>query len=891
MRTLHLVGSPTATSPLIERSAELHEIENAVGDGGVVVVEAAAGLGKTALLEHAASRAADAGYLVRRAAPAPLERHFPYGVVRALLEAPLGTRLEDDGTDSTQFAHNVLWLCSELAAEQPLALIVDDAQWADRLSLEVLAYLARRVDDLPLLIIVATRECDPQLSLLGTATVLQPAPLTPRGAALLIGRPELALECHRVTGGNPWLLSELGADAISPEVTVSPSARAVVRRRLAELSPRDRGVAEALAVIGDGAAPHVAAAVAGVPIGELGPARDALSVAGLVTPDGTRFAHALIAAAILEELTPTARERLHREAARALIAVRADARLVASHLLECSPQSDPEVSEYLRAAAANAMDAGLPAAAASYLERALDERAPGDDRGRMLAELGTVAFDAGLPDSRRLLHEALPEVTDRDDRIDLLTRLASLNLVQPGDAGLVGLFDAELEGEADPDVRLAIEAARLDALLTVPERHAQRARLVAAIDLSRAADPLLQRVVLAHRAWVGIELGTAGAATGATLALEALEGGLLLADAHRRRAYAICARVLMAADHPEAGAVILAMRDEAVRRGSLRLRVAAAWYAAEHALRTGRVFDAETSARLALELVDEELNTFTGGAIEVLVCALAERGAFDEARSLLREYGLDGELGSLPWQISVRHARARLALAEGDYEAAHAEAVKTGTLRAAQGRPNPSLAPWRATAALALAHLGRRTEAATVADAELALAERFGAPLPIAGALHARAVAEPDPAARILLCERALAVVAGTPGSLESVRLRLELGSALAYMGQRVEARDALRPALADADAAGAVLLSERARRELVATGLRPRNAALEGTAALTPRQRQICELAALGKGNRAIASELFLSVKTVETHLAAGYRKLGVTDRAGLAAELAAAA
>jgi DNA-binding CsgD family transcriptional regulator len=347
----------------------------------------------------------------------------------------------------------------------------------------------------------------------------------------------------------------------------------------------------------------------------------------------------------------------------------------------------------------------------------------------------------------------------------------------------------------------------------------------------------------------------------------------------------------MAADHPEAGAVILAMRDEAVRRGSLRLRVAAAWYAAEHALRVGRVFDAETSARLALELVDEELNTFTGGAIEVLVRALAERGAFDEAREVLRTYGLDGALGSLPWQISVRHARARLALAEGDYEGAHAEAIKTGTLRSAQGRPNPSLAPWRATAALALAHLGRRDEAATVAEAELALAERFGAPLPIAGAFHARAVAEPDPAARVSLCERGLAVVAGTPGSLESVRLRLELGSALAYMGQRVEARDALRPALADSDACGAVLLSERARRELVATGLRPRNAALEGLSALTPRQRQICELAALGKGNRAIASELFLSVKTVETHLAAGYRKLGVSDRAGLAAELAAAA
>jgi DNA-binding CsgD family transcriptional regulator len=119
------------------------------------------------------------------------------------------------------------------------------------------------------------------------------------------------------------------------------------------------------------------------------------------------------------------------------------------------------------------------------------------------------------------------------------------------------------------------------------------------------------------------------------------------------------------------------------------------------------------------------------------------------------------------------------------------------------------------------------------------------------------------------------------------VRARLVLGSTLAHTGRRIEARDALRPALADADAAGAVLLAQRARRELVATGLRPRQAATEGAAALTPRQRQVCELAAAGKGNRQIAQALFLSIKTVETHLAAGYRKLGVGTRAELAAEL----
>jgi DNA-binding CsgD family transcriptional regulator len=480
-------------------------------------------------------------------------------------------------------------------------------------------------------------------------------------------------------------------------------------------------------------------------------------------------------------------------------------------------------------------------------------------------------------------------VRDRTGRVEVLTRLAALNVIDTGDDDLARLFEQELMRETDPDARLAVEVAMLDTLMLIPDRHGERARRAAAIELSEATDPLLARVVLAHRAWIGVELGTPDAATCAALALKALDDYQLLHEAGRRSAYHFCLRTLVKTDRvEEARRAIAAMEGEAAARGSLRLRAAAAWYAADLALRTGRVAEAENDARLVLNLVDDDLNIFTGGAMMLLVCALAERGAFEEARELLREHHLDGRLGMTRWEIGIRHARAHLYLAEGEFERAHAEACDVGALRAAQGRPNPSWTPWRAIAARALAHLGRREEAVVLADAELALAERFGAPVPIAGALHARAVAEADDGARVALCERAIEVATGTPALLESIRARLELGSTLARLGRRVEARDALRPALADADAVGAVLLAERARRELVATGLRPRQAALEGAAALTPRQRQVCELAAAGKANRAIAQELFLSIKTVETHLAAGYRKLGVNTRAELAARLA---
>jgi DNA-binding CsgD family transcriptional regulator len=946
-RHLHVIGpqQTVASGPeglLIERTLELDVLGDAVtrlagGEGGIVVLAAPAGLGKTALLEHAAHEATRAGCRVRRAAPGPLERHFGFGVVRALLEgalrdasderrarllegaaAPAGALLRDGtvpAADATMaIAHSVLWLCSALADEAPLALVVDDAHWADRPSLEVLAYLARRIADVPVLIAIGARADDPDaasdlLSLIGgarVATVLHPQPLTRRGAARLIRRAapsaplEVCRECHRAAAGNPWLLGELsrqiadhGVSALDASeggaAPLSAIARTVVRARLAELAPRDRAVVEALAVIGEGAPRQVIAAVADVALDELAAARDGLVAAGLLRSGGARFAHHLIASAIGDDLPRGRRERLHRETARALMATGADDDSVAGHLLRCGAGADPEVSALLRRAAVDAAQHGAPHTAAAYLERALKERAPGDDRGRLLAELATVAFDAGLPDSRERLREALAEAHDRDSRLDVLTRLAALNVVDIDEPGLSALFEQELAAETDPGTRLAIEVAALDTLITVPSRHAERVRRVATIEIDAIADPALRRTVLAHRAWAGTERGVPDAAAVAALAREALEGDELLHDAGRRAAYHLATRALVMADHAdEAHAAIARLRDHAVQRGSLRLHAAAAWYAADLALRRGHLPEAEDEARSALCLVDEDVSVLTGGSASVLVSTLAERGAFDEARDVLRERRLDGSMAGMPWQSAVIHARARLWLAEGDYERALAEALVSGALREESGRPNPTWTPWRSTAALALAHLGRREEAVAMADIELTLAERFAAPVPIAGALHARAVAEPDDAARVALCERALAVAAGTPALLDSVRTRLVLGSTLAHTGRRIEARDALRPALADADGVGAVLLAQRARRELVATGLRPRQAATEGAAALTPRQRQVCELAAAGKGNRQIAQALFLSIKTVETHLAAGYRKLGVGTRAELAAQLA---
>ena len=933
-------GQQTAGRPLIERDAELGALSRAVagvrgGGGNAILVEGPAGVGKTALVDNAAALASRAGFQVRRTAPGPHDREFSFGAVRALLEAPLRDARPDlraelldgpaapargllvcgetpDGDAVTAAAHAIMWLCAGIGARRPLALIVDDAHWADRASLQTFAYIARRIEDLPVLLVLGARGADPRaatdlLSLIADAravTTLQPAALSVAGATRLIRRlvPEAPVTTcrmlHRAAGGDPWLLSELAAqiqvgdttpDGDPEALEVTPRLRDAVARRLAGLMPTDRAVAATLAVIGEGQSPHAVAQVAGVPVAELGTARAALAAAGLLCRDRDAFAHQLVGDAIRDALAPAERDRLHRDGARTLLELGGPAEHLAGNALRSRPQSDPDLSKLLRRAARRASRRGAPSTAAEFLERALGERAPGDDRGELLASLATATFDAGLPGVRRQLHAALREPAEGEIRIDALTRLAALSAAEGEDGGALERVETELAGERGLRARMILEAAALDALIAQPARHAERAWRASAVDLTTAADPVLRRVGLAHRAWLETEQGSSNAERCAATALDALDGGHLLADVERRSAYHLCIRVLVMTDAvPEARRAISALEQEAVQRGSVRLRAGAAWHAAELSLRTGDIDAAERTATLALELADRDVNVFAGGATRVLVCALAERGEFDRAHDLLRGRGFDGELGGRPWEVGVLHARARLALAEGDFERAHADAVQAGAARAAQGRPNPTWTGWRATAARALAHLGRRDEAAALAEEELAQARAFGAPVPIAGALVARAVSEPDDAARMDTCEDALDVLDGQFAALESVRARLELGTALARMGRRVEARGALRPALAEADQVGAVLLARRARRELVATGLRPRRSALHGVCALTPRQREICELAADGHSNREIAQQLFLSIKTVETHLAVCYRKLEITSRRALRDALA---
>ena len=460
------------------------------------------------------------------------------------------------------------------------------------------------------------------------AAVLHPAPLSAAGAARLARRvvPELSgpvcRDLHRAAGGVPWLLTELARGALSP------AAQDVVRLRLAELSSAHRTVAESLAVVGEDVSPHVLAAVASVDVGELAAAFDELTSAGLVRDE--RFVAALVRDAIASDLGRGAREALHRAAAFALAAAGAEPRVVAAHLLECAPAADPEVTRWLVAAADQARDTPAPGAvspmlsvaraipapvaaatmatpradeAVVYLRRALDEGAPGDDRGALLAALGVAAFDAGLPEACGWLLAAADEGGVRT--VDVVGRLAAFGVVA---------------GDGD---------AVLDAFLDEPDEHARQIALRPGTDAVR----------LAHRAWAALERRDPAAPR---LALAALADGRLLAEADARRAYELCARVLVVTGHAAAEQTIAALREAAT---TVRMRAAATNLAADHALRRGRLVEAEALARTALAFP----TPFRDGALALLVHALAERGDHEEAHAALRAAAREATFGTTRW--------------------------------------------------------------------------------------------------------------------------------------------------------------------------------------------------------------------------------------------------
>jgi DNA-binding CsgD family transcriptional regulator len=261
----------------------------------------------------------------------------------------------------------------------------------------------------------------------------------------------------------------------------------------------------------------------------------------------------------------------------------------------------------------------------------------------------------------------------------------------------------------------------------------------------------------------------------------------------------------------------------------------------------------------------------------------------DSLRRLIDRTGVQYDEEFLP-SSQLRYASGVLRAAAGKHEAAVEELRSCALADPGFGGENPAMVPWRSAAALSLAELGRHGDARALAADEVRRARSFGAARATGVALRVQAIVGP-PADRAETLATAHDVLAPSAARLELARVLLDLGATSRAAGRRTAAREPLLEALEIAARCGARTLERRARAELGAIGIRPRTTDRTGAASLTPSERRVAELAASGGSNREIAQTLFVTEKTVETHLGRAFRKLDIASRRQLAGVLAQAA
>ena len=930
---------------LLEREHEVDRVRGAVREvgqrvGAVVVIEGAAGMGKSRLLDVTRVRAAELGLRVLSARATELEQGFPFGVIRQLFERAivdadpgererwlagaaalaadvLNPRPASDaigygpaaGDSGYAWQHGFYWLASNLSADSPLVLLVDDLQWCDAPSARALAFIARRLEGQALGLILATRPLDPRLTPEAAAAAADPtvellrlSPLTLAAVRALVARrlrqepdDRFVQACLEVTGGNPLLvgelLAEVAARGVDPTAAAAGDVGVIVPRgvanavllRLARLAPPAATLARVLSVLGDGAQVGDAAQLAGLQGVELEEAMASLRSSDVVEPGGTvRFTHPILRAAIYGDLSAAERERLHRDAARILREREAPAGQIAAHVMHTEPAADPGTVTLLRDAARGALALGDAAAAAALLSRALQEPPTDRDRSRAVLELGQAYARAGAPEASEPLSEIVERGQDPAAIAEAAIELSGMFFYGGRAAeGVAILRRAQARLPASGPAHDRLEVALLGgSYSSVSARRGVDAEIANLRDPGGPARGSLQATTLATLALDEV-MYLRSASTATDLAQRALAMGLPL-EPHRGENWVLAALyALMFSDHLEAAE---SEADEILARGRERgaavTVVAISAFRAFNGLRRGALAAAATDAQLVMELAPELLGAeFLVTAVSTAVLAGLERDETPDAlRRLIDRTGVRFDPEFTP-SAQLLYASGVLRAAAGNHEAA-IEVLRSCALdHPVLGGENPAVSPWRSAAALSLAHLGRDEEARALAADEVRRAESFGAPRAIGIALRAHALVG-EPADRADGLVAALDVLAACPARLEYARVLVDLGATLRASGQRTAAREPLLEALALAARCGARALERRSRAELAAIGVRPRATDRSGSDSLTPSERRVAELAAAGGTNREIAQTLFVTEKTVETHLGRAFRKLDIASR-----------
>ncbi|WP_164842439.1 ATP-binding protein [Actinoplanes solisilvae] len=915
------------------REAELAllagEIAAAVGGAGrLLVIEGEAGVGKTTLADAALKQA---GSRVLRARSSPLDQDFPFGAARQAFAplqatpdwselcrgpAALADRVLTSGDppsashpDAMYAAtHGLFCLTVAVAARAPTVLFVDDVHWTDLASQRWLAGVARRVDELPLAVVLTVRSGEHVLDELFSGTVVALGPLDRSSCAALVherfpaAHAEFVAACHHASGGNPFLLHALltheagrcPPDALTPATAPSDGGAAIgpdevarwLASRLRRMPDGCGALATGLAVLGPTARLSDAAGLAGVGSEQAAACADALRGAALLAPDHWAPANPMIATALLQNLGEAGRGVWHARAAALLAARGADPERAALHLLRTEPADQPAAVTALRAAATRATGRGAPEVAVTYLQRAIEEP-PADQATDAALRLDlALALAAGRRrGATALAHEAVARIADPAARAEAALRCGRALAISAFGAAAIAVCRLAL---STPDGVPATTRARLEAEIAgaagMDSRTMPLAReLVARCRVQPPPLPLWRVMQALNDTFDGRP-----ARENLGVLRPLIDDGVLAAE-HDSVLPTVAALAQIAnGDLAGARAMSEAVARDAEPRGWLSTVAHGRFLRSLAVLPMGLVTQAAEDARAA---VDFKLSSDTPPAgllfaLCPLLDALVEGDRFDEAEALLRT-SFPGE--PPPHALStpmLLQSRGRLHQARERPAEAIADLRAAGRCWDEFGVRHPGFATWRADLVAPLLASGDHAGAEALAAEHLALAQAAEAPGPLSVALRVTALVSAR-GERVPLLERAVKTCAGTAERLAEAYAMVALGSALRRAGHREAAREPLRAALEQAGTGGARRLAGLATAELHAAGARPRRTATHGPEALTVAERQVAGLAADGLTNREIAVRLVLSRRTVETHLAHAYAKLRISSRGELGAAL----
>ena len=908
---------PEQSALIVGRDAGLARLRGLVDPAPsasrVLLVTGEAGMGKTVLLADTADRARVSGMQVlwvtgreseSRLAFAGLHQllrpvltaaaGLPGLLARALLGA-LG--LSDPGAaDRLLTGVAVLTLLSDLSERSPVVVVADDAQWLDRSSLDVLGFAGSRLDAERVVLLVGTRGQAPTPGFDRGFPELHLEPLSPADAGLLLDaqpRPPRGRARAQVlaqAAGNPMALIELAkviADdpAASRRWAAEPlpltdRLTAVLVSRFAAL-PEPTQAALLLAAVADGPDLNAAASHgAGPDARALAPAEQL----GLVKVDraGLHFSHPLVRSAIYHSAPFAQRAAAHRELASALHD-QPDRR--AWHLAAAALQPDEQVAALLEATAAQAQRRGGAAAAALALERAAELSPDPEDQARRLVAAASAAVPTGQGDWVQ----------------DLATRALAVT--------------------ADPELRLT---ARHDAAWALAWSGRRTAALPALLSVAEEASrdlPALAWDALGSAATVAYQSGLPASRQAVSRALDLLERQGPPPPGRAPGLDVSALRLWIGASADPVGSRDRLLPDlrritgSSVEEPSLWRVASAAWLLDESDLAIRLLQDAMQRLRAP------GVRGTSGGSLTVLGWAYIDTGRWDEALDVAAEAASLAEANQMeliaasadvitatvlalradsdaarqhaaralatvdPAECGLVAARARralgvAALADGSYLQAF---TQLRGLFSEDGTPLHNYASYLGVADLAAAAVraDRRMEGSDVIEHALGrLDGRASARLEQLIARARGILAGPEGAEAYF--GKALADPAGDQWPFERAQLRLDYAEWLRRRRRINDAKPVLTQALVTFRRLGARSWVQRAQAELRASGVSVAGAVGEPDALgeLTPQQRQIVRLASDGLTDREIGDRLFLSPRTVSSHLYRSYPKLGVASR-----------